>query len=109
MQVGHVLTEDGDFIKVQTQIQCTHALTFNTLLHSVTVSTARNHVHSTKNQLHPITLATQDRTLIDHGLQNGGLFTFFVFTNCCKYCNEGIDSKLMRKLLYSESNTKSKN
>ena len=28
-----------------------------------------------ENQLHPITLATQDKTLTGDGLQNGGLFT----------------------------------
>ena len=32
-----------------------------------------------ENQLHLITLATQDMTLIDHRLQNGGLFTFCRF------------------------------
>ena len=60
-----------------------------------------------ENQLHPITLAIQDRTVIDHGLQNGfdflqipGLFTFFVYINCRKYYNIGFDSKLTRKLLY---------
>ena len=59
-------------------------------------------------QLHPITLATQGRTLIDCGLQNGGLFTFFVYINSRKYYNKGFDSKLARKLLYCESITKSK-
>ena len=31
-----------------------------------------------ENLLHPTTLATQDRTPHDNGLQNGGLFTFLV-------------------------------
>ena len=59
-------------------------------------------------QLHPITLATQGRTLIDCGPQHGGLFTFFVYINCRKYYNKGFDSKLPRKLLYCKSITKSK-
>jgi len=62
-----------------------------------------------KSQFHPVTLATQDRTLIDHGLQNGGLFTFFVYINSRKYCNKGFDRKLTRKLLYCESMTKLRN
>ena len=53
-------------------------------------------------------LATQDRTLIDHGLQNGGLFTFLVYINYHKYYNKRFDSKLTRKLPYCESVTKSK-
>jgi len=61
-----------------------------------------------RDQLYPITLATQDRTMIDHGLQNGSLFTFFVYINCRKYQNKGFDSKLTHKLLYCESITKSK-
>jgi len=35
-----------------------------------------------ENELRAITLATQDWTLIDHRLQHGGLFTFFVYINC---------------------------
>jgi len=31
-----------------------------------------------ENQLHPITMVTQDRTPIDHSPQNGGLFAFLV-------------------------------
>jgi len=62
-----------------------------------------------ENELYPITLATQDRTLIDQGLQNGCLFTIFVYINCRKYYNKGFDSKLTPKMLYCESITKSKN
>jgi len=62
-----------------------------------------------KSQFHPVTLATQDMTLIDHGLQNGGLFTFFVYINSRKYCTKGFDRKLTRKLLYCESMTKLRN
>ena len=40
--------------------------------------------------------------MIDHRLQNGGLFTFVVYINRCKYYNTGSDSKSARKLLYRE-------
>jgi len=50
----------------------------------------------------------QDRTLIDHGLQNGGFFTFFVYIKCRKYYNRGFDGKFTCKLLYCESIKKSK-
>jgi len=73
--------------------------------HSDLVSLSSVNLRTFENQLHP----TQDRTLIDLGLQNGGLFTFFIYINCiCKYYNKGFDSKLTRKLLYRESTTKSK-
>jgi len=52
--------------------------------------------------------AMRDRTLIDHGLQNGGFFTFFVYINCRKYYNRGFDGKFTCKLLYCESIKKSK-
>ena len=45
-----------------------------------------------RTSLHPITLATQDRTLCDHhGLQSGGgSFTLIpLHINCRKYYNEG--------------------
>ena len=55
-----------------------------------------------------ITLATtQDGTLIDHALQNGGLFPFFARINCPEYYNKGFGSKLTRKLLYYECIAKS--
>ena len=59
------------------------------------------------NQLHRITLATQDTTMIDHGLQNGGLFSF---TLTAVFGNFGFAvSTLTRKLLHCESITKSRN
>ena len=45
----------------------------------ITTLQGRGPSRTFENQLHLITLATQDMTLIDHRLQNGGLFTFCRF------------------------------